>query len=627
MNESKDKIIEVKISKTTIKINQKVNICLELSEDIGFVNEANILISMKNNKDEKQIRMKYLWTQNNVNYFTCNVDFEHIGLYYFYFQLIINGEEKWIMLDQKNNKPVIDSVNGKKWTITAYESEFEVPDWAQGKVMYHIFVDRFYRSKEYNPKEIKNRSTKKWGELPEWKIQDKEKHNNTDFFMGNLKGIEEKIPYLKKLGVKIIYLSPICESQSNHRYDVGDYEKVDTYLGENKDLKNLCVKAHRNGMKIIVDGVFNHTGNDSKYFNEYGNYNTLGAFQGKESEYFQWYKKDKDGNFEYWWGFKNLPVCNGNNPQWQEFIYGKNGIIDKWFKLGIDGLRLDVADELNDDFIKNIRNAVKRNKKDGFIIGEVWENAITKERNGIQRKYLLGQGLDTVMNYPFTNAILKYVRFGDYNFFKNTVNEILTQYPIEAVNSLMNSLSTHDISRAITTLCGDGIEESNLLIWDTKNDRKWQAENDYLEESKYNKAKHLFKIASIIQYFLPGNSCIYYGDEIGMYGYRDPFNRKCFNWSEEGNELNEFFKKLGEIKNNYVFLKDAKFEIIELNDKVMVFQRIKQDEAITVIVNRTNEKCKLNLFEKYENGEFIIQKNYQKHCIGEYGYAIIKNKS
>ena len=177
-------------------------------------------------------------------------------------------------------------------------------------------------------------------------------------------------------------------SQSNHRYDIADYEKVDPYLGSNEDLKDLCVKAHKNGIKIILDGVFNHTGNDSKYFNEYGNYNSVGAYQSKNSEYYDWYRKNENGDFEYWWGFNNLPECDCYNQGWQNFIYGKNGIIDKWFKSGIDGLRLDVADELTDNFIENIRIAVKRNKKDGFIIGEVWENAISKEKDGIQRNKL-----------------------------------------------------------------------------------------------------------------------------------------------------------------------------------------------------------------------------------------------
>lgn len=619
---SKDKAINVKISKTAIRINERANVCLEISEDIGFIDKANIFISMQHNENEKQIEFKYLWTEKGINYFTCNIDLKYAGLYYFGINIVVNGEEKWLGMDYESQTLFLCNEMNKPWTITAYYKEFEVPEWAKGKVMYHIFVDRFFKSKKYNPIQMENRITKKWGEMPEWKDDSAQKYNNIDFFMGNLEGIQEKIPYLKSLGVKILYLSPIFKSQSNHRYDVGDYEQVDPYLGKNEDLKKLCVKAHRNGIRVIIDAVFNHTGNDSKYFNEYGNYSTIGAFQGKNSQYYDWYKHGENGEFEYWWGFKNLPVCNGKNEGWQNYVYGKNGIIDKWFNLGIDGLRLDVADELDDEFIQNIRKAVKRNKKDGFIIGEVWENAITKEKDGRYREYLLGDGLDSVMNYPYTNAILKYVRFGDYNYLINTVNEILTKYPKESVDSLMNSLSTHDITRAITTLISNGINEKNALIWDSEFDRDWQVMNDKLSENEYEIGEKMFKIATLIQYFLPGNACIYYGDEVGMYGYRDPFNRKCFDWNLVGNKLNEFFKTIGKIKNEYVMLQEANFRFDFVNEEILCFERFNSIGALMVIVNRSNKPINIGIKE-HINGKIILQEKLFDNKLGEYGYAII----
>ena len=622
MEYSKDEKINVRISKTAIKNNERANVCLEIAEDIGFVNEAYILISMQNNQNEKQIKLNYLWTENNINYFTCNIEQNLLGLYYFGIKIVINENEKWLTIDGKLSTECI-----KPWTITVYDENFSVPEWAKGTIMYQIFPDRFYRSTKYTPEQINYRTTKEWGKMPEWKIDLSAKYNNTDFFMGNLKGIEEKIPYLKELGVKVIYLNPVCESQSNHRYDVGNYEKVDSYLGCNEDLKQLCTKAHKNGMKIILDGVFNHTGNDSKYFNEYENYDEIGAFQSTDSKYYNWYKHKENGEFEYWWGFKNLPVCNGENEGWQNYIYGKNGIIDKWFKLGIDGIRIDVADELTDDFINNIKTAIKRNKKDGFLIGEVWENAITKEKEGTQRKYLLGKGLDSVMNYPFTNAILKYVRFGDYQFFVDTIEQIVNMYPQDAINSLMNSLSTHDITRAITTLVGKGIEEENELIWDTKYDREWQIQNEKLTDEEYEIGEKVFKIASIIQYFLPGNSCIYYGDEIGMYGYRDPFNRKCFEWDKIGNNLNKFFANLGKIKNENDFLKNAKIEILIANEKILMFRRFEGNEEIIVIVNRTPNTVDLNLKNIMKNQNIVLQENTTSEKLEAYGFAIIENKN
>ena len=526
MEKTNEKILNVHIEKTTARLKEKIKIVLEISGDYGFVNESKILINQQNGSNEQEIKMTYNYTEKNINYFSCELEFNNLGIYYFCIKIIINNELKWIKLDLNTNKPVLTQDNLNYWTITIYDNNFEVPSWAKGKIMYHIMVDRFYKSEKYKCKEISNRMIKKWGEMPKWNIDSNEKYCNNDFFMGNLKGIEEKIEYIKNLGVEIIYLSPICKSQSNHRYDTSDYEIVDPYLGKNKDLKSLCSKAHKNGIKIIIDAAFNHTGNDSKYFNQYNNYKTLGAYQSEKSPYYEWYKKTQNNKFSYWWGFKNLPVCDCNNISWQNYIYGKGGIIDKWFKLGIDGLRLDVADELTDEFIENIRIAVKRNKEDGFILGEVWENAVTKEKDGKQRTYLLGKGLDSVMNYPFTNAILKFVRFGNYKLLINTITQIQTQYPKEVVFSLMNSLSTHDIIRAISSLVAEGIDNNeNNLIWDIKYDRKWQYEHNNIEQEKYIEGKKLLKIASIIQYFLPGNPCIYYGDEIGMYGYKDPFNR------------------------------------------------------------------------------------------------------
>ena len=238
MDYSKDNEINIRMSKTVMKNNEKINVCLEIPEDIGFVNEANILINMQNNKNEKQIKLNYLWTEHNVNFFTCNIELEYTGLYYFGIKTVINDEEKWIGLNNKTKTLYLINEPTQPWTITVYDKNFTVPNWAKGTIMYHIFVDRFYKSKKYIPEKLDNRITKKWGEMPNWKIDLSAKYNNIDFFCGNLKGIEEKILYLKKLGVKIIYLSPICQSQSNHRYDVADYERVDSYLGTNQDLKD-----------------------------------------------------------------------------------------------------------------------------------------------------------------------------------------------------------------------------------------------------------------------------------------------------------------------------------------------------------------------------------------------------
>ena len=647
MNYFKGENFLIEVPDTTIRIGESYTIYLKIATDYGFIDEAKVIINQQKGTNEKEIRMNYITTEKNMNIFTCDIPLQNLGLYYFCLKLVINGNTTWIKNDIQNKCACITDENKAYWTITVYEKDFEVPNWAKGKIMYQIFPDRFYKSNNYVPIPIDDRITKKWGDTPNWHViktegadgnntsEGNSDNYNNDFFMGNLKGIKEKLDYLKDLSVEIIYLNPIFFSQSNHRYDTTDYEMVDPYLGTNNDLKELCDEAHKKGIKIILDGVFNHTGNDSKYFNEFKKYNSVGAFQGEESPYYSWYKKNDNGNFTYWWGFKNLPVCDGNNTEWQNFVYGKGGIIDKWFELGIDGLRLDVADELTDDFIENIRNAVKRNKTDGFILGEVWENAITKEGYGKQRTYLLGNGLDSVMNYPFTNAILKYVRFGRFDYLIETIDDIMTEYPKEAVNSIMNSLSTHDITRAMTTLVGKGVQNSRYnLIWDVPFSREWQFSNDSLTDDEYEKAKQLFKIATVIQYFLPGNPCIYYGDEVGLYGYKDPFNRKCFPWDNIDNELHNFFVKLGKIHKTNSFLESAELKIVKADNDVFIFERFESEDELDnlnkhkhtkrmlIAVNRSENDISVDLPEIYNNWNNVFEINSSDNLLKKYGIII-----
>ena len=627
MNYFKGKNIQVEITGNSTRIGEKYEIILKIGSEYGFVDDAKVLMNQQKSTKEKLIKMEYVSTENEMNIFKCSIDFENVGVHYFCFKLIINQIEQWIKNDVKHRCVTMSSGNLPYWSITVYENDFCVPDWAKGKIMYQIFPDRFFQSKKYMPSKISNRVTKKWGDMPNWALGDDGKIHNNDYFMGNLKGIEEKLDYIENLGVEIIYLNPIFLSQSNHRYDTADYEIVDSYLGTNEDLVSLCNKVHKRGMKIIIDGVFNHTGNDSKYFNEYNTYSTVGASQGPQSPYFNWYRKNDKGEFQYWWGFKNLPVCDGNDSGWQNFIYGKNGVIDKWFAMGIDGIRLDVADELTDEFIENVRIAVKRNKKDGFILGEVWDNAICKEGYGKQRKYLLGKGLDSVMNYPFTNAILKYVRFGRTDYFTETINDIISQYPEDALYSLMNSLSTHDITRAMTTLVGDGINNSKYnWVWDVPYSRDWQFKNLEFSDEQYKKARNMMKIATIIQYFLPGNPCIYYGDEIGMYGYKDPFNRRCFEWDNIDIELHDFFVKLGQIRKKMEFLSKARLNIIEINKNYLAFERNDINESALIIVNRSENEIDVEIPEKYKNGEVMFKSNFEESKLQKYGFLVILSK-
>lgn len=632
-----NRIFIVRSGKGAINLGQKCTISLRISNDFGFVQNAKIVMYKQGCGTPKEFDMSYERTKGNLSFFNATVVFDEIGVYYYAISLNLNGNNVWIKKNSENCLPCITTEDFPFWRITACEKEFKVPDWEKGGIIYHIFVDRFGR--DYSVPIVKNVPPivdrtlhENWDELPIWMPDENGEVKNNDFFAGNLRGIQKRLKYLKSLGVTIIYLSPVCESQSNHRYDTGDYENVDPYAGLNEDLKNLCDAAHKMGMKVILDTVFNHTGNYSRYFNADGRYvDSIGASQGTDSPYYNWYKKWQ-GMFSYWWDFKNLPVIEPKNKEWQHFLFSEDGVIDKWFKLGIDGLRLDVADELPDFFLKKIRETVLRNKKDSFIIGEVWENAATKEKDGNTRNYLLGHSLDTVMNYPWTDAILRYVRFGDFKKFEIQVLEILNDYPQDAVFSTMNALSTHDITRAITTLQGEGIEQNREWVWDVpilgdaRKNRQWQYDNDKLERKDYKEAKKKLKIATIIQYFLPGNVSIFYGDEVGLHGYKDPFNRKPYPWNHRDKDLLKFFRALGKIRTKYEFLREADFGFISLNEEILAFERTSSENSMYVVVNRGKNTHKIEMPEVRHRGKIIFGINYNAGVIGPYGAIIVLAK-
>lgn len=467
--------------------------------------------------------------------------------------------------------------DGEDWQLTVYDKDFHTPEWLRGGIIYQIFPDRFASSgtKKQNVPSDRILRTDRDGD-PYWIPTAEGKVLNNDYFGGDLNGIEQKLGYLKSLGVTCIYLNPIFEAQSNHRYDTADYEKIDSMLGTEKDFKSLCESAKKLGIRIMLDGVFSHTGDDSRYFNRYSRYDSLGAYQSKESPYYGWYKFNKwPDDYESWWGIKILPEVNEDNSDFIEYITGKNGIARKWLKLGASGWRLDVADELPDEFLDEFRKAVKEEKADGLVLGEVWEDASNKSSYGKLRRYLLGKQLDSVMNYPFAGAVIDFIRDANAELFASRVMSIVENYPKEVLDVLMNHLSTHDTMRAITALAGENC---------AYRDRKWQSTHS-LDEREYHYGMKLLMAASAMQFALPGVPTIYYGDEAGMQGYKDPFNRRCYPWGKENGELVEWYKKLGKIRNENRVFKDGRFEILSAVAGCVAFSRKNDDEAILVISN------------------------------------------
>ncbi len=514
------------------------------------------------------------------------------GLYFYHFELDTPWGKSLIM--NTGNGIGDFSAQGNEFQQTVYDKNFKTPDFLKGGIIYQIFPDRFYNSGAEKKNMPSTRILRRWGETPYWKEEQMNGIWNNDYFGGDLKGIEEKLPYIADLGVNCIYINPIFEAHSNHRYDTADYEKIDTLLGTEEDLKSLCKTAkEKYGISIILDGVFSHTGCDSKYFNLYNHYNTLGAYNSTESPYFSWYKFiNWPDDYHAWWGIKLLPEVIEEDESYRNYICGKDGILRKWLRCGISGWRLDVADELPDIFLDDLRKAVKEENENAVIIGEVWEDATNKFAYGQRRKYLLGEELDSVMNYPFADAVLNFVRYGHGEYFFDSVMNIVENYPPQVLNVLMNHIGTHDTERAITRLAGPDNEGRG---------RDWQFANNELPSYDYLKGISMMKMASLIQFTLPGVPSIYYGDEIGMQGMKDPFNRACMQWDNQNEELLKWYKRLGQIRNGAKALIDGEFVPVFCENSAIAYERVCSDNSVLVAVNNNDEETKLFVGEKWNN--------------------------
>ncbi len=469
------------------------------------------------------------------------------------------------------------------WQLTVYDKEFQTPAFLKGGLVYQIFPDRFYKGTGEMKDIPADRILREdWRALPNWRPDENGNVKNNDYFSGNLRGITEKLAYLRSLSVTAIYLNPIFEAHSNHRYNTADYQKIDPLLGNEIDFSHLCKRAGELGISVILDGVFSHTGSDSLYFNREGRYGVGGAYKDPKSPYFPWYQfGGYPDDYRSWWGFKTLPEIDEENKDYQRFICGDDGVIAHWMRAGAAGFRLDVADELPDSMLDQIRHAVKLASPEGIVIGEVWEDASNKISYGQRRRYLLGEQLDSVMNYPLADAIIRYIRHGDHLILFHTLMDILENYPPQVIHTLINHLSTHDTTRAITALAGEDGEG---------HDRQWQEEHHFLSSEQYQKGRALFQLASVLQYTLPGTPSLYYGDEVGLSGYRDPFNRVCYPWGGEDGLLLRHFEALGEMRAACPALRDGDFFLTELDSGLCSFTRIGNGQRLFIAINRGAEE-------------------------------------
>lgn len=574
--------IECKSPYGAVKCGEKLSLHFPIA---SWVSVDKMYVFIRLGDVSTPVEMRFEKSENGFSVYTADYVFDTAGIYYYRFEMR-NRDGVWYYGRGENGESVCGE-NLPEWQLTVYKSTYKTPDFAKGNIIYHIFVDRFNRADGVKTKR-KYRLHESFSESPEVVSADG-KYYADDFFGGNFNGIREKLDYLEELGVGIIYLSPIFKAYSNHRYDTGDYLKVDELLGTEDDFKRLLDAAHEKGMKVILDGVFNHSGADSLYFNKFGTYDSLGAYQSKSSPYYDWYyfKKFPD-EYACWWGCDNVPDLNKSNKDYRALVFGKNGVVEKWQKLGADGWRLDVVDELPIDFVNLLIKKIKSVNKDALVIGEVWEDASTKVSYGELRPYLLGDQLDGTMNYPFMNAIIAYVRDGDEKFFKDTVQSILENYPKETVYCLMNSLGTHDTVRIINAL-----SDVRAHGWSKTHKLGYK-----LPDSEYEKAKKKLYLASVLQFTLPGIPSIFYGDEAGLQGFDDPINRRPYPWGSEDKEILAHYKKLGRIRRENRAVFSGGFNMRDENGLV-AYERASGDDEILIAVNAGADDTTLLINKEY----------------------------
>lgn len=562
-----------------VTIGTKVRIRIWTSKKCSvYIN----LINFYNNQVE--VQMNEIGWNGYVNSWVYENEIDTsncFGLIYYYFRVNYCGRN----ILYGNN---IESLGGegqtyfndpKSYQITIYSNE-KVPNWYKKGIIYQIFVDRFFNGnkegKVLNPK----KNTFIYGKWDDDPMYIKDEQGNIvrwDFYGGNLLGVKKKLKYIKSLGVSTIYLNPIFDSPSCHKYDTGDYEKIDPMFGDEEILKELIEKANKKGINIILDGVFSHTGADSKYFNKFGNYDEVGAYQSKDSKYSSWYTfNDFPDDYKCWWGVKDLPNVNELNKSYMDYIiYDEDSVINKWTDMGIKGWRLDVADELPTEFIKEIRKELKKNDAESVLVGEVWEDASNKITYNERRNYLVGNQLDSVMGYPFRDNIVSFLK-GNITS-KELNNKFMTikeNYPKESFKANLNLISSHDVARIKTEL-------------------------------NYDEA--MVKLSVATQMTFEGVPYIYYGDEAGLCGGTDPDNRKTYPWKNEDEDMIEFYKEAINTRKKYSVLTNGDTEFIDTNDDdVFGYIRFNDKcEKILILINRSLENKNISINIKENTLEIV----------------------
>ena len=480
-----------------------------------------------------------------------------------------------------------DDGTPQSWQLTVYEP-CPTPRWLSQGVIYQIFPDRYCRLSVPDPTGLVGDRTvhENWSDCPDWRPDEHGEVRNRDFFGGSLAGITSRLPELAAMGVTVLYLNPIFESASNHRYNTADYCAIDPMLGTEADFRRLCQRAKALGLRVILDGVFNHTGSQSRYFNADGFYSDTGAAQSQTSPYFDWFSFHPwPTDYDAWWGVHTLPAVNEEQPDYRRFIISdKNSVVRHWLRDGADGWRLDVADELPDDFIAAIRDAIQAEKPNGYLLGEVWEDGSNKIAYSRRRRYLLGRETHGLMNYPFRTALLAWLGGGDAAAFRDDMETIRENYPPAAFYGAMNFLGTHDTPRILTLL---GVEQTP--------EDKGQRAAYRLSPAELARGQKKLRLAAMLLYSFPGSPTLYYGDEAGMQGFEDPLNRGTYPWGGEDGSLLAFFRRLGQLRAERISMQCGIIRYLHAQGGGLVVERLHGTERTVTALNAGDTPLELTL--------------------------------
>lgn len=547
-----------------------VTFTLRPARSEGFSN--GLLLARLEQDGDRLLRIPMPWmsTDYQEDVFSCVLDTcGYVGLVWYSFQL--------------------EGLDGRCQTLgpyqlTVYDDSEPVPDWFGDGLCYQIFPDRFRKETlpsadpcaDLGPRLFHQDWQEEPLDGPVGVDADGIAQYNRDFFGGNLSGITEKLDFLADLGVETLYLCPIFRSAENHRYSTADYESIDPLLGEEAAFAALCDGAHARGMRVLLDGVFSHTGSASRYFSS--------ASRSQDSPFYPWYQwKHWPEDYHCWWGVPTLPTLDKNCPSYRQYVYGgADAIVRRWLRAGADGWRLDVADELPDDFIAGLHQAVRQEDPNAVVLGEVWEDGSNKVAYGVRRKHLWGGHLDGLMNYPFRTAALDYLLGGDAAAFRAELETLREHYPPFAFHNAMNFLGTHDTPRILTVL-GLGTAEAS------------EAGDRLLTPAQKKQALQRLRLGYAILFTFPGAPTLYYGDEAGLEGGRDPWNRRTYPWGQENQALLSWCRALGQLRKRTPALRRGELVWGRCQGGLLCYQRTLGAERVLVAVNAGAEPVFLPL--------------------------------